>query len=897
MRNLKHKNIFSVIMKLSFALVLCMFQAFGQVEVTDYGDVPTGNLAASRWENFKWEDPGNWTVIDVTQEGIVPNSSADIAPKINNLINNGNGNRIFKFPAGTFYIRSDIRITENNIQIVGSGNATRFLSPGGVNSPSITIRGSRSNSNYDMADNASRGDTQIRLTGSSGISVGTYIILTQTENGPRPSDPETQIVQVIGKSGNILTIDTKLGLPFFKSRTKIQRFGAPKNVRLSNFYFERTSKPIVSDSDKRSDNIELINARNVEISNIESNKAFSTHISMSRCTKVIVRDSYVHGNYGGGGGTQGGITMHFSSKIYVINNRTANMRHHIMTQFGTDHSVIAYNRAEAPYNSYQDIGQHNSKGCHNNLFEGNYGRQIFDDNNINKGWGTRYTTWYRNHATDIIGADHGDSNNNNIIGNEFKKSSETAAIAKGSGNVVGANIFGIDREGGNGNLRWKDLNTGAELPSSMFLRDKPDYVNRWPLYGPDATSSPNIIGPDGYTYAVDESGLLTISNGPLDIAYGQNGSYVFLDNQTEDIPCTNTAFGSDPLPGVRKYCFVRPSSITSISFVSPIEDQFVGEANLGVVISVENTGSNIANVRLYINDDFIRQENAAPYEWGTANVNREDPKLLNLTVGTYVLRAEVTDNGGVSTSISKTIEVVEDNTGSNPVVHLRKRNASGYALDGGVGGARNQNVKLWQANPGNVNQQWIEIDRGNGYYSYQKMNTSFCMDGGDGGANGQNLRLWDCDANNQNQQWRKVKVTDNIYRLEKRNANMYSIDGNNGGENNQLAYLWRSRSTNQNQHWIFEIIASERTTGVEEEKAMVLYPNPIHETLFINGKTSTKVVKIYDLLGAEKISVSLDETQNEIDVSQLSKGMYMVRIKDLKNSKVDPTIYKIIKAN
>jgi hypothetical protein len=477
------KNVLSILVTLLF---LVSSSVLAQVEVTNYGDIPESRLAASRWEHFEWQDPGNWTTIDVTKEGIKPNSSEDIGQKLSDLIANGSGNRIFKFPAGTYNISSSVQINKSNVQILGAGKSTKFLLPGGNNPAVISIRGSIGG-DYTMTANATRGANEIKLTSTNDIEVGTYIILSQAGSGVRDGDPETQIMMVTKKSGNTLTLDMNLGIPFFKDRTEIRRFGSSQNVKLSNFYLERTTMPTPQGNNPRSHNIELINARNVEISKVESNKAYSTHITLSRCTDVIVKENNIYGNYGGSGGTQGGVTMNFCTKIHVINNRTSDLRHHIVSQFGTNHCVIAYNRALAPYNAYQDIGQHNSKGCHNNLFEGNYGKQIFDDNNVNKGWGTRYTMWYRNHATDIIGCDHDSSDHNNIIGNELKSASQTAAISKGTDNLVGANIFSINAEGGTGNLVWKDIDSKAALPPSLFLKNKPDYVTRWPLYGPKAS--------------------------------------------------------------------------------------------------------------------------------------------------------------------------------------------------------------------------------------------------------------------------------------------------------------------------------------------------------------------------------------------------------------------------
>lgn len=144
------------------------------------------------------------------------------------------------------------------------------------------------------------------------------------------------------------------------------------------------------------------------------------------------------------------------------------------------------------------------------------------------------------------------------------------------------------------------------------------------------------------------------------------------------------------------------------------------------------------------------------------------------------------------------------------IVTMRKKTAMNYALDGNNGGANGQNIYLWGYNPDNVNQQWVEIDRGGGYYSYQKRNTNYCIDGNNGGANGQNVYLWSCNSNNQNQHWRKVKLPNGTYRLEKRNAGNYSIDGNNGSANGQNTYIWSSNNNNGNQQWVLTVVGSTK---------------------------------------------------------------------------------------
>lgn len=142
-------------------------------------------------------------------------------------------------------------------------------------------------------------------------------------------------------------------------------------------------------------------------------------------------------------------------------------------------------------------------------------------------------------------------------------------------------------------------------------------------------------------------------------------------------------------------------------------------------------------------------------------------------------------------------------TSTEKIVHLTKSNATGFAVDGGNGGANGQAIYLFARNTNNVNQKWIEIDRGGGFYSYKKLNTNYCMDGGNGGANAQAVVCWTCDAANQNQQWQKISTGGTNYRLQKRNSSGFSIDGGNGGANSQPLYLWASSSSNQNQQWTF----------------------------------------------------------------------------------------------
>lgn len=93
-----------------------------------------------------------------------------------------------------------------------------------------------------------------------------------------------------------------------------------------------------------------------------------------------------------------------------------------------------------------------------------------------------------------------------------------------------------------------------------------------------------------------------------------------------------------------------------INFNTPLSsDLLEAPANLYVKVDAADPDGTVAKVLLYLNNEFVRQENLFPYEWGAAGQN--DPLLYNLPAGTYVLKAVATDNDGGVSTIEQTIKV------------------------------------------------------------------------------------------------------------------------------------------------------------------------------------------------------------------------------------------------
>ncbi|WP_051084084.1 polysaccharide lyase family 7 protein [Gilvimarinus chinensis] len=140
---------------------------------------------------------------------------------------------------------------------------------------------------------------------------------------------------------------------------------------------------------------------------------------------------------------------------------------------------------------------------------------------------------------------------------------------------------------------------------------------------------------------------------------------------------------------------------------------------------------------------------------------------------------------------------------SQAATFVMEKHGTGHAIDGNGGAQTGQQLYLWETNLTNLNQHWVQLDRGNGYYAYKKENTNLCWDAGSGASRQQAVTLQECDESNYDQHFAKVKVypSSEIYRFAKRGAQEFSLDGGGDAANRQDIYLWSSNSDNINQQW------------------------------------------------------------------------------------------------
>ena len=104
-----------------------------------------------------------------------------------------------------------------------------------------------------------------------------------------------------------------------------------------------------------------------------------------------------------------------------------------------------------------------------------------------------------------------------------------------------------------------------------------------------------------------------------------------------------------------------------VSFVTPSTNLTVTEGyDLSLEVSATDADGSVREVTLYIDNQSVRTERIAPYNWG--HDGSPDPEEVNgLSVGAYVVRAVAIDNDGNTGEASFTLTVEPGNTGGGGV--------------------------------------------------------------------------------------------------------------------------------------------------------------------------------------------------------------------------------------
>lgn len=194
------------------------------------------------------------------------------------------------------------------------------------------------------------------------------------------------------------------------------------------------------------------------------------------------------------------------------------------------------------------------------------------------------------------------------------------------------------------------------------------------------------------------------------------------------------------------------------------------------------------------------------------------------------------------------------------------------------------------ANTNHVNAQWELLDTDNGFFRIKNRGTGMYLDGYGKTGNGWNANLHS-DTNHYNAQWEKIGTAEYI-RLRNRATGMY-LDGM--GRTTDGSNLGQYAGTNHvNAHWRLLAVTSGKSVAASVdvvEETIKFYPNPVLNTLHVTVK-ETSTLSIFNIAGQLLLKKQLSDVNNAVNVSDFSKGIYIVQLESLSDFKQTKLIKK-----
>ena len=320
-----------------------------------------------------------------------------------------------------------------------------------------------------------------------------------------------------------------------------------------------------------------------------------------------------------------------------------------------------------------------------------------------------------------------------------------------------------------------------------------------------------------------------------------------------------------------------PNTKPNVNFAEPSNNTTVkAGSNIAVTVNASDNDG-IANVKLYLNNKLVRQENVSPYNWGA-----NDNVLKNLKAGTYTLKAVATDKKGLSNETQITVRVNAEST-PNPIpVDNSQLIANGlYKIKNPFNNqnllsraAENYNAQM--VNDGNyTDQQWNIKHLGNNVYTIQNSRNNRYLEVPNGRcANAANVATW-TNSNGDHKKWKAVKVG-NYYAFRPMHCQAQALD-RAGGLKDANMITWAFNAKNNNQKW--ELVPTTRGLKVlADNSKIIVAPNPAKDFVEISGLPENAAIEITNMLGQSLINFTVTSTTELINVESFADGVYFIRI-------------------
>ena len=300
----------------------------------------------------------------------------------------------------------------------------------------------------------------------------------------------------------------------------------------------------------------------------------------------------------------------------------------------------------------------------------------------------------------------------------------------------------------------------------------------------------------------------------------------------------------------------------SVSFISPSTPLLtvIEGYDLTVEALASDQDGTINDLKLYINDQFIRQERFAPYEWGHDG-SPNPQEVNNLPVGTHTFKVIATDNDGNTAQDTFTLTVQCDgdegcafgtpiNTGIS-TIHKSFKNVhvlgSGFSFD---------NFRDFTIN-------WDLENKGLYQFSFNTTN---------------GVPDWYVNFSNT----MSYQLTNASPEISLSNTGIAGLDGTYWVTIDNGNFVMVSKDRNFTIYFSNAITAPD--CGIKlndlEDVSIKLFPNPVKNTITISDIPQSHELNIYDLLGTKVMSQKLNgkEKQLSYDISNLAEGMYIVKV-------------------
>jgi Pectate lyase superfamily protein len=395
----------------AFSIFLFVFSLYSQAQV--WSPLLSSNAA------IDWSKSGVGGIPARTTNCASLTSSATVA-QINSALASCASGQTVSLAAGTYSVTGNINVP-SNVTLRGAGANLTILNATGSGGNVVNLgSGSVSYKPINITSGATAGSTSIAVSNAAGISAGTYLVVTETNNSSYVSTAGSegtctwcdgswtsngslargQIVAVTAVSGTTLTISPGL-------------YGAYTNTpvavpfSMSASYAGVEDLQVYANNTGYSANFGISTCAYCWVKGVESNYTDGDHVDAFWGYHDEIRDSYFSNSFlHTPGSHDSDVDLAYKTSATLVENNIVERTHvAIMMEWGAAGNVISYNYTMGEFDAGSTnvvIGGISFHGAHPqyNLLEGNVVTQIYPDSV----WGTSsQTTAFRNWA---IGTNH-----------------------------------------------------------------------------------------------------------------------------------------------------------------------------------------------------------------------------------------------------------------------------------------------------------------------------------------------------------------------------------------------------------------------------------------------------------------------------------------------------------